>query len=732
MAGGGLVGAHAFISYVSEDSAEVDRLQAFLESNGIPTWRDKDDLWPGQDWRRRIAEAITQDALVFVACFSRRSAARRETYQYEELILAVEELRKRSPSDAWLIPVRLSDCEIPDIEIDQARTLRRLQRVDLFGPDRDREAGRLVEAIHQLAGTSREDRQAATAEDNSRQTRRERPRERETRRERDDSYVSVVLPPALASRFELLGELPAQGREATLLLARMRETREQVVVKLYRRGISLEPGALEILRLSGQSPDGWQVVRLHEYGEEEGFWYEIQEHCPLGSLSDLMLDVDIDANDLIAKLAPTLEHLEGRVFHRDLKPANILVRRRDPLELAIGDFGLALDAELGSIRWVEGGTRAYQPPEATRNRVTAAWDWWSFGMIVAEVALRRHPLSDAAGTLPPEAAIADLIQDGPIDLSMIADASIRHLTEGLLQQDPEQRWGARQVAAWRSGRAPDVPSVRISTTRPNGRAVTIRYPAGLLHTDPASLAAALQDHWTHARGWLFEDKAPAGWRENLIGFLRSHECLDAADLVDRGAAAAPNDHAAMAFMLLGMDDHLRPVFNGVSVTRDGLHRTASEAIGDSGAAPRLEEVRTSGVLTLWQSLPDMVDTAEIDRDWQDGCRRVDELLYEVQYGLLYEPGRRGDELRSAAMRANSWLLLCALERTGRDAGNLRVALEKARTSPARMIPWWRYLAEQGEESDAALPAAVLAAVTERYARYSIDEEVRRNQDRRVR
>src|ERR1700760_1276088 len=38
---------HAFISYVREDGAEVDRLQQALEDGGVPVWRDSANLRAG-------------------------------------------------------------------------------------------------------------------------------------------------------------------------------------------------------------------------------------------------------------------------------------------------------------------------------------------------------------------------------------------------------------------------------------------------------------------------------------------------------------------------------------------------------------------------------------------------------------------------------------------------------------------------------------------------------------
>jgi hypothetical protein len=145
---------HAFISYVREDSPYVDQLQNSLEVAGIRVWRDTSDLWPGVEWKAKIRQAITDNALVFIACFSQQSLARSKSYQNEELVLAIEQLRLRRPDDPWLIPVRFDNCEIPDRDIGGGRTLASIQGVDLFG-DRSGEAmTRLIETVLRILGRS--------------------------------------------------------------------------------------------------------------------------------------------------------------------------------------------------------------------------------------------------------------------------------------------------------------------------------------------------------------------------------------------------------------------------------------------------------------------------------------------------------------------------------------------------------------------------------------------------
>jgi hypothetical protein len=146
------IAGHVFISYMHENSDQVDRLQGVLQSAGIPVWRDTVDLWPGEDWRLNIRRAISENALVFIACFSDASLTRAKSYQNEELTLAIEQLRLRSPGDPWLIPVRLHECEIPDRDIGGGRTLASIQRVDLFGDNFDTGAARLIQVVMRILG----------------------------------------------------------------------------------------------------------------------------------------------------------------------------------------------------------------------------------------------------------------------------------------------------------------------------------------------------------------------------------------------------------------------------------------------------------------------------------------------------------------------------------------------------------------------------------------------------
>lgn len=121
---------HVFISYCHENKIDVDRLCQALASHGIRIWLDRENIGPGTPWKQAIQQAIQQGDF-FVACFSKESNARHQTYMSEELNLAIAELHQRPIDKVWFIPVKLNECEIPNIDIGGGETLRALQYVDL-------------------------------------------------------------------------------------------------------------------------------------------------------------------------------------------------------------------------------------------------------------------------------------------------------------------------------------------------------------------------------------------------------------------------------------------------------------------------------------------------------------------------------------------------------------------------------------------------------------------------
>ncbi len=121
---------HAFISYCHENKDSIDRLCQDLISHGVTVWLDRNEIHPGVQWKQAIRQAIHHGDF-FIACFSKEYNNRDKTYMNEELTVAIDRLRQKPNDKIWFIPVRLNECEIPDIDIGEGETLRDLQYIDL-------------------------------------------------------------------------------------------------------------------------------------------------------------------------------------------------------------------------------------------------------------------------------------------------------------------------------------------------------------------------------------------------------------------------------------------------------------------------------------------------------------------------------------------------------------------------------------------------------------------------
>jgi hypothetical protein len=111
----------AFLSYVHEDSDIAERIVRNFQRNGIGVWRDKEELAGGIRWKTAIREAV-KDGTLFIALHSESRANKTVSHAHEELLLAIEELRKRHTTDRWLIPLRIDNSSIDDRSIGGGET----------------------------------------------------------------------------------------------------------------------------------------------------------------------------------------------------------------------------------------------------------------------------------------------------------------------------------------------------------------------------------------------------------------------------------------------------------------------------------------------------------------------------------------------------------------------------------------------------------------------------------
>lgn len=121
----------AFLSYVKENEPIVRLLDQTLTDYGIEVVTDYKNIDVGSNWKKTLRQLI-ENSGYFVACFSKEFNAREKTVLYRELDHAIE-CAKDIPTDSkWIIPVRINECTIPNVEIRSRELLTDLQRIDLF------------------------------------------------------------------------------------------------------------------------------------------------------------------------------------------------------------------------------------------------------------------------------------------------------------------------------------------------------------------------------------------------------------------------------------------------------------------------------------------------------------------------------------------------------------------------------------------------------------------------
>jgi hypothetical protein len=133
-------GLRIFIAHTTEDDDAAERLFDGLAARGFAPWLDRRKLLPGQNWRRRIEDAIAS-ADFFIACFSTRSVLKRGGFQ-AEVRFALACANRVPLDDVFVVPVRLDNCRMP------SRIQREVQYVDLF-PDWDAGFERIVQIIEE-------------------------------------------------------------------------------------------------------------------------------------------------------------------------------------------------------------------------------------------------------------------------------------------------------------------------------------------------------------------------------------------------------------------------------------------------------------------------------------------------------------------------------------------------------------------------------------------------------
>lgn len=136
------------------------------------------------------------------------------------------------------------------------------------------------------------------------------------------------------------------------------------------------------------------IVRyVDEHDSQDSESMIIMEYCEPGSLHDQHTKSRFNEEEIVTIMTQAFSAVDylhqNNVTHRDLKPKNILIRSRDPLEIAVCDFGISTQTEYALTSTA--GADYYMAPEVmgTNEDPHGTYDdqsdIWSLGVIAIEL-----------------------------------------------------------------------------------------------------------------------------------------------------------------------------------------------------------------------------------------------------------------------------------------------------------------------------------------------------------
>jgi beta-lactam-binding protein with PASTA domain/tRNA A-37 threonylcarbamoyl transferase component Bud32 len=197
----------------------------------------------------------------------------------------------------------------------------------------------------------------------------------------------------LGKRYRLLSAVGA-GASAQVFLAEDVSLRRHVAVKVLQPGLADDEAFLKRFRAEARlvaSLNHPHLLRVFDWGEEEGEPYLVLEYLGGGSLLDIYERgtrlSPSQAAQLGAHVARGLAYAHSRgLVHRDLKPANLLFDEEGRVRIA--DFGVA--RALAEAAWTEPagsfvGTARYASPEqAQGSTLDGRADVYSLALVLYE------------------------------------------------------------------------------------------------------------------------------------------------------------------------------------------------------------------------------------------------------------------------------------------------------------------------------------------------------------
>ena len=245
-----------------------------------------------------------------------------------------------------------------------------------------------------------------------------------------DSIGGLGRGTMLHSRYRL-ERLLGIGGMASVWLASDEQLDRSVAVKIIAEALAADPVWVRRFEREARAVASLghpNIVRVFDFGSEQGRPFLVMEYVPGGTLANLLEGGGrVRAEDLARHLLDAVRHIHAAgLLHRDIKPANVLLSSdQTPL---LTDFGIADHGDATRLTSTGNilGTFRYLAPEVLAGKpASARSDLFACGRLLGDVL--------SAGR--PESRLVDLVQALTAENPALRPTSAEDALE-LLDQPP--------------------------------------------------------------------------------------------------------------------------------------------------------------------------------------------------------------------------------------------------------------------------------------------------------
>ena len=252
----------------------------------------------------------------------------------------------------------------------------------------------------------------------------------------------------ISERYEVKEQLGSGGMAIVYRATDLKLDRS-VTLKVMRDDLE-EEGFIERFYKEAQSVaslDHHNIVKVYDYGEDDGIHYIVMEYVDGTSLKELInKKAPFDEETTLGisvQIANGLLHAhKNEVVHRDIKPQNILVTRDGSVKIA--DFGIARAAKattLTSNANSMGSVHYFSPEQARGGFVDHKSDIYALGITMFEMATGTLPYDGETAVAVALKHINDPFPD-PQEINHNISNHLRHIICKAAEKSSTKRYAA--------------------------------------------------------------------------------------------------------------------------------------------------------------------------------------------------------------------------------------------------------------------------------------------------